>query len=235
MKKKIKDGSLYFRQKDIARPLGAGLTMIGIVWFWLGMSMASYYIPGVITPLGLILFFVGGARYISEGDMAAQLEHAMLDYDKSVTDLANYDRYVLRQPAPVETAAYSFGEGTAYYKKGKNGTPVSDIYVGTHFFFTRDALLAVGRRVTIAALNTETGEGIRPFSETLPFAAIRAATIEEHETTVSLTSSKKPMTVKWYELVITAAEEGAEELLRLPVRNDMDIIGLCDDINRRAL
>ncbi len=233
MKKKIKDGSLYFRQKDIARPLGGALTIVGIVWFYFGLTMASYYIPCIITPIGLVLFLVGGSRYISENDMAEQLSHAMLDYDKSVTDMANYDRYVLRQPAPVETAAYSFGEDSAYYKKGKNGTPVSDIYVGTHYFFTKDALVVVGRYVTIAALNTETGEGIRPISETIPYAAIRSASIEEHETVVKLTNSGKPLTVKWCEMVIMASE-GENELLRLPIRNDMDTVGLCDNINRRC-
>ncbi len=234
MKKTIKDGSLYFRQKELIRPLSAGLLIASILVAWFTYSWIAYIIAGIVAPVSLVMFFVAGSRYISENDMAEQLEHAMLDYDKSITDMANYDRVVLRQPAPVACAAYDFGESAKYFKKGKNGTPVSDQYIGVHFFFTKDALMIIGRRVSIAELNVDTGEGIRPFADTVPFAALRSAVIEEHSTPVLLTASGKTMPVKWYELVLTPAEaEG--RTIRLPVPNNMDVIGLCDDINRRAL
>lgn len=234
LKKKIRDKSLYFRQKDIARPLGGALTVIGLVWFYFGMTMASYYIPCIITPIGVILFIVGGSRLITDNDMSEQIEHAMLDYDKEITDMNGYDRVVLRQPAPVETKAYDFGETASYFKKGKNGTLISDQYVGAHFFYTKEGILVVGRRLSIAALNGEEA-GIENFTATLAFTEIRSAKLEEHATPINLSNTGKSMTVKWYELVVTAAAPDAGELLRIPVKNDMDAAGICEEINRRSL
>ncbi len=232
MSKKIKDGSLYFRQKDIMRPLGAGLLIVGLVWFYIGMSMASYYIPCIITPLGLVLFIVGGSRHISDNDVAEQLARAMLDYDKPITDMTGYERVVLKQPSPVETAAYSFGTDAAYFKKGKNGTPISDRYTGAHFFFTRDTLMVIGRRVSMTELSEDPTTGVREFEDTYLLTGI-AATLDEHSTTVKLSNTDKELAVKWHELVITEREGGAE-LLRIAVRNDMDVSDLCEEINRRG-
>ncbi len=238
MKKKIKDGSLYFRQKDIARPLGAALLVVGLVWFYIGYSMASYYIPCIIVPLGLVLFLVGGSRLISENDMAERLGAVMLDYDKSVTDLPAYDRVILRAPAPVEIKAYHFGGKATYFKKGKNSTPVSDICTTTHFFFAKEAVMIVGRTVSTAALGTgEAGDDSRAvtdFSTTLAYAEIASAAIEEHSDSVKLTNTGKMLSVKWCELVLIAADEAGTELLRVPAKNDMDAAGLCEEINRRA-
>jgi len=230
MKKKIKDGSLYFRQKDILRPIGAVLLPVGLVVVY--FTWGILFILGALASVaGLVMFIVGGAKYISDNDVAEQIDHAMQDYDRPVTDMPGYERVVLKQPAPFEITAYSFGEDAKYFKRGKNSTPVSDRLTRTHIFYTKDTLLVVGRTLSLAELNEATGEGITDFEEQLLLTGITSASLETYETTVTLTNTGKPLTVKWCELVLMGAEG---ELLRIPAKNDMDAAGLVEDINVRA-
>jgi hypothetical protein len=230
MKKKIKDGSLYFRQKDILRPIGAVLLPVGLVVVYL--TWGILFILGALASVaGLVMFIVGGAKYISDNDVAEQIDHAMQDYDRSVTDMAGYERIVLKQPAPLEITAYSFGEDAKYFKRGKNSTPISDRLTRTHIFYTKDTLLVVGRTLSLTELNEATGEGITDFEEQLLLTGITSASLENYETTVTLTNTEKPLTVKWCELVLMGAEG---ELLRIPAKNDMDAAGLVEDIRIRA-
>ena len=230
MKKKIKDGSLYFRQKDILRPIGAVLLPVGLVVVY--FTWGILFILGALASVaGLVMFIVGGAKYISDNDVAEQIDHAMQDYDRPVTDMPGYERAVLKQPAPFEITAYSFGEDAKYFKRGKNSTPVSDRLTRTHIFYTKDTLLVVGRTLSLAELNEVTGEGITDFEEQLLLTGITSASLETYETTVTLTNTGKPLTVKWCELVLMGAEG---ELLRIPAKNDMDAAGLVEDINVRA-
>ena len=230
MKKKIKDGSLYFRQKDILRPIGAVLLPVGLVVVY--FTWGILFILGALASVaGLVMFIVGGAKYISDNDVAEQIDHAMQDYDRPVTDMPGYERAVLKQPAPFEITAYSFGEDAKYFKRGKNSTPVSDRLTRTHIFYTKDTLLVVGRTLSLAELNEATGEGITDFEEQLLLTGITSASLETYETAVTLTNTGKPLTVKWCELVLMGAEG---ELLRIPARNDMDAAGLVEDINVRA-
>jgi hypothetical protein len=230
MKKKIKDGSLYFRQKDILRPIGAVLLPVGLVVVYL--TWGILFILGALASVaGLVMFIVGGAKYISDNDVAEQIDHAMQDYDRSVTDMAGYERIVLKQPAPLEITAYSFGEDAKYFKRGKNSTPISDRLTRTHIFYTKDTMLVVGRTLSLTELNEATGEGITDFEEQLLLTGITSASLENYETTVTLTNTEKPLTVKWCELVLMGAEG---ELLRIPAKNDMDAAGLVEDIRIRA-
>ena len=231
MKKNMKDGSLYFRQKDVLRPLGAVLLPTGLVVVYFAFGFILYLLGSLATAAGLVMFIIGGAKHISDNDVAEQLAHATLDYDRSVTDLPGYERIVLKQPAPFEVSAYSFGSDAAYFKRGKNGTPISDRYTRAHFFYTKETLLVVGRTVSLSELNESTGEGISAFDGEFLWDGLTAATLETHETVVTLTNTGKPMTVKWCELVLMGAEG---ELLRIPAKNDMDAEGLVDFINRRA-
>ena len=227
MKKKIKDGSLYFRQKDILRPIGAVLLPVGLVVVY--FTWGILFILGALASVaGLVMFIVGGAKYISDNDVAEQIDHAMQDYDRPVTDMPGYERVVLKQPAPFEITAYSFGEDAKYFKRGKNSPPVSDRLTRTHIFYTKDTLLVVGRTLSLAELNEATGEGVTDFEEQLLLTGITSASLENYETTVTLTNTGKPLTVKWCELVLMGAEG---ELLRIPAKNDMDAAGLVEDIN----
>ena len=233
MKKKIKDGSLYFHQKDILRPIGTVLLPVGLVCLYLGwnFSYLAYIVATITIPVGFVFFMVGGAKIISDSDIVEQMEHAMVDYDKSVTDMVGYDRIVLKQPAPVEISAYHFGDKAKYFKKGKNGTPISDRYTRSHVFFTKESVMIVSRTISIAELNEAEGIGISDLSEHIAFTSIRSASLMEYDTTVTLTNTGKPLTVKWCELVLQG-EEG--EILRIPTKNDMDASSLVDDINRRC-
>ena len=231
MKKQIKDGSLYYRQKDILRPIGAVLMPVGLVWFYLGWSYLSYILPSIMLPAGLILFIVGGSKTISDNDMTELMDHALLDYDKPVTEMPGYERIVLKQPVPVEISAYSFGKDATYFKKGKNGTPISDRMTRTHVFYMKDGVILIGRTLSIASLNEATGEGITDFTHTFSFGEITSASLDVYETPVTLSNTGKVTTVKWCELSITG-EDG--ELLRIPVKNDMDASNLCDFLNRRT-
>jgi hypothetical protein len=231
MKKHIKDGALYFRQKDILRPLGAVLLPAGLVVVYFAFGFILYLLGSLATAAGLVMFIIGGAKHISDNDVAEQLAHATLDYDRSVTDLPGYERVVLKQPAPFEISAYGFGSDAVYFKRGKNGTPISDRYTRAHLFYTKETLLVVGRTVALAELNESTGEGIVAFDGEFLWDGITSAFLEAHETVVTLTNTGKPMTVKWCELVLNGTEG---ELLRIPAKNDMDAEGLVDFINRRA-
>ena len=230
MKKKIKDGSLYFRQKDILRPLGAVLLPAGLVVIYFTYSYIFYVLAAIAAVSGLVMFIVGGAKHISDNDIAEQMDHAMLNYDQSVTDTPSFERVVLKQPTPVEISAYSFGAEAKYFKKGKNGTPISDRYTRTHVFYTKDSVLVAGRSISIAELNETDGSGIADFGGQFFFSDVRAASLEPYETAVTLTNTGKTVTVKWCELVLTG-EQG--ELLRIPAKNDMDASSLVDDINHR--
>ena len=229
MKKNIKDGSLYYRQKDILRPIGAVLLPLGLVVIYLGFGYLAYIFGSIAVPAGLVLFIIGGSKHISDNDVAEQIEHAMLDYDRGVTDMTGYDRVVLKQPAPVEISAYSFGPDAKFYKKGKNGTVISDRLTRTHIFYTKDTLMIVGRTLSVTDLSD--GGGVTDFSEHIALSGVRSAALEEHVSTVNLSTTGKETTVKWYELVLMGAEE---ELLRIPAKNDMDATGLVDDINHRC-
>ncbi len=230
MKKNITDGTRYFHQRDIIRPLSGGVLIAAVVIMYFAyVTWLFYIITTVLAVVALVMFFVGGSRLISENDMQEQIENAVRDYDKPITDMGSYDRVVLRQPAPVETAAYSFGDDATYFKKGKSGTPTSDIYTRAHFFFTKSQLLVIGRRVLLTSLfggEPETAD----FSEAYDLSEIRAS-LDEHSTSVIMTAGGKTCTVKWCELVIT--DLAGAELLRLPVPNDMDAASICEVVNRR--
>ena len=230
MKKKLQDGTVYFRQKDILRPLGAVLLPLGLVVVYFTYSYIFYILGGLASVGGLVMFIVGGARYVSDNDVAELMDHALLDYDRSVTEMTGYERIVLKQPAPFEISAYDFSEKAKYFKRGKNSTPVSDRYTRAHVFYTKDTLLVVGRTLSLAELNEATGEGITAFDGEYLLDGITSAMLEQYETVVTLTNTGKTMTVKWCELVLMGNEG---ELLRVPAKNDMDVINFVDDINRK--
>ena len=90
MKKQINDSTRYYYQRDIIRPIGMVLLPIGLVMLFLRMGFISYILATVFIPVGLVLFLVGGAKLVSDNDVIEQIDHAMLDYDKSVTDMNGY-------------------------------------------------------------------------------------------------------------------------------------------------
>lgn len=224
-----KDSTRYYRQTDLWRLVGAGMMIVGVVWFYFGYSAASYYVPCVITPVGLALFLIFSSRHVSDNDMEEERNHRLLDYDTAVTGRGDYSRYVLKQPVDVENEAYHMGERAAYFKRGKNSALVSDRFVKSHFFFTKDALVVCSRELTLSLPREDAGASADE-ELTLPYHCMTEAKLVENRTQVTLTNTKKVTEVKWTELVITGE---AGELLRLPVKNDMDMTTLCEELNRK--
>ena len=230
MKKKIRDGSLYYRQKDILRPIGSVLLPVGLVALWLGYGWISYIFATIAIPVGLVLFIFGGMRIITDTDLQEQLDHAMLDYAKEITDMAGYERTVLKQPAPLEISAYHFGEEARYFKKGKKGTLVSDVYVRSHLFFTKDTLILISRKLSVADLDEATGPRLTDPLCSHPFSAIKSAELGRRENEITLTNNGRTLTATWYELMLV---NNKEETVVIPVQNDMDAANLLDAIHRR--
>ncbi len=67
--KKKKDLSRYYKQQDWMKPVGGALAIGGGLWFWLGYSVASYYGPGILIPVGMFLFFFDAARHIGTNEI----------------------------------------------------------------------------------------------------------------------------------------------------------------------
>ena len=61
MKKKLQDGTVYFRQKDILRPIGAVLLPLGLVVVYFTYSYIFYILGGLASVGGLVMFIVGGS------------------------------------------------------------------------------------------------------------------------------------------------------------------------------
>ncbi len=227
MKKKKQDGVLYFTQKNIVRPLGGGIVIAALAMAFFPLSWIAFVIAGVLAPVGLVMFFVGGSKFISDKEMEEIMGGALLDYDRPVTDMSNYEHVILRIPSPFESSAYSFGEDAAYFKWSQSSV-ISDRYVRTHFFFTLDTFIVISRRLSLTELDGK--GGVADLSETYHRSGITAR-LDEHTATVTVTVSGKPAAVKWYEFVLLSLD--GEELLRLPVSNDIDVTGLCETINRK--
>lgn len=230
MKKKIPNGSLYFTQKNVVRPLGGGILILALLVIAFPLSWVNFVIAGVLCPVGLIMFWIGGTKVVSEKEMEEEMEKLLLDYDRPITERLDYESVILRIPAPFEVSAYDLGEAATCFKRNKGSTVISDRYVRTHFFLTNETLIIIGRRLSLTEL--ENDAGVTDFSETYLRAGIRAE-LEERTATVKLTLDGRPATAKWFELVIRALD--GEELLRLPVPNDLDITNLCETLNRQQV
>lgn len=228
-KNKKQMGQLYFKQSDWMRPVGGILCVASIIWYWLGFSMASYYGPIIMLPIGLILLILGGVMHVSDADVNGEVEHLLQDYDASVTNMPDFDRKVLKQPSDVVTDAYDMGQASLY-RRNKGSSIISNLFVRSHFFFTKDALLVCARRVSLIDMDLEDGKGAEDIGGTFAFEDITACRLEESEVSVPMANTKKSATARRCELVLLGGEQ---ELLRLPVHNDMDVSTLCDEVNRR--
>ena len=226
-KQNIPNGSAYFARRNIVRPLGACMWIAAVLIVAFPIHWVNFVLAAVLFPVGLVMFWAGGTKFVSEKDMDEQIEKILLDYDRPITDRLDYESVILRIPAPFEVSAYDLSERATHFKRNKGSTVISDLFVRTHFFLTNDTLMIIGRRLSLTEL--ESGAGVTDFSETYLRAGITAE-VEEHATTVTLTLDGTPATAKWFEFVIRSLD--GEELLRLPVPNDLDVTTLCETLNR---
>lgn len=224
-----KDTTRYYDQSDWMRPVGLGCMVAAVALFYFGFSSISYYLASLLMPLGIFLFFYASVRHISDADVATERDKLLEGFDSSVTEMENYDRIVLRQPADLLTDGWLHDGPATYFRRDKNGAVLSDRFVRSHLFFTKEALLVCSREVSITEMDAETGAGVTDRNQRIALRDIRSARLDEAQVTVTLTKGKKPATVRTCTLVI---EGDGGELLRLPVRNDMDSTAFCEAVRR---
>ena len=87
----------------------------------------------------------------------------------------DYDHAVLRQPASLLTDGWIADGDARYFRRTKGGNVISDRFVRSHLFFTRDALLVCAREVSITEMDADTGAGYTDRTMRIPFADIRSA------------------------------------------------------------
>ena len=212
--KRRKDTLRYYNQSDWMRPTGLGAIIAAVVLFYFGWTYVSYILASLLMPGGLFLFFYASVRHTSDADVEEDYDHA-----------------VLRQPASLLTDGWIADGDARYFRRTKSGNVISDRFVRSHLFFTRDALLVCAREVSITEMDADTGAGYTDRTMRIPFADIRSAGLDEERVRVTLTKGGKPATMSTCTLVLTGA---AGDLLRLPARNDMDASAFCDAANRRV-
>ena len=226
-KENIPNGNAYFARKNIVRPLGGCIVIAAVLIIAFPVHWVNFVIAAVLFPVGLFMFWTGGNKFVSERDMEEEMEKHLFGYDRPVTERLDYESVILRIPAPFEVSAYDFGESATCFKRNKGYSVISDKYVRTHFFLTNETLLIIGRRLSLTEL--ETDAGVTDFYETYLRAGINTA-VEERTANVTLTLDGTSATAKCFEFVIRSLD--GEELLRLPVPNDLDMTNLCEAINR---
>ena len=229
--KRRKDTLRYYNQSDWMRPTGLVAIIAAVVLFYFGWTYVSYILASLLMPGGLFLFFYASVRHTSDADVEKERETLLRDFDSSVTGAEDYDHAVLRQPASLLTDGWIADGDARYFRRTKSGNVISDRFVRSHLFFTRDALLVCAREVSITEMDADTGAGYTDRTMRIPFADIRSAGLDEERVRVTLTKGGKPATMSTCTLVLTGA---AGDLLRLPARNYMDASAFCDSVNRRV-
>ena len=227
--KKKKDLSRYYKQQDWMKPVGGALAIGGGLWFWLGYSVASYYGPGLLIPVGMFLFFFDAARHIGTNEIEELKEDLLRDFDRSVTDMKNYERTVLKQPSDRISDGYRFDETAHYFKRVREAGVVSDLFVRSHFFFTKDSLLICSREVSLSEMDPNTGTGFADHNERIRYADLQTVSLVKEEIPVTLTRSGNTVHARDCRLVLCLNDNSSRSY---PVRNDVDADTLCEDINR---
>ncbi len=172
--KRRKDTLRYYNQSTgcAQRPIGA-IIAAGVL-FYFGWTYVSYILASLLMPGGLFLFFYASVRHTSDADVEKERETLLRDFDSSVTGAEDYDHAVLRQPASLLTDGWIADGDARYFRRTKGGNVISDRFVRSHLFFTRDALLVCAREVSITEMDADTGAGYTDRTMRIPFLRIYA-------------------------------------------------------------
>ncbi len=217
----------YFKQNDVLRNVGAALAVVGLVWFFFGRTAASYYGPCVMVPVGAIMFIVASARAIPESEVRQNLEKALEGVGRDVTEREELRSRVLKNPPPFCAQGFYFDEHATRFRKGKDAKLFSDVYGYTMLYFTDDALLIRGRRVTLS-----TGES-EDTSLRVEWCDVARAETTPFERRILLSNAKKT-TVTARGLMLHIVGRDGELIYRAPIQNDINAEQLCESIAKRC-
>ena len=223
----LKRNERFFKQNDTLRLISGGMLIVGLIWFWVGWSAASYYVPCVIVPLGIVMFLVTSARHVPESEIRGNIQKALSALGQDVEQAPDFHTHVLKVPAPYRGESFVFDERARAARRGKDAKLLSDVYQATAIYFTQEALLVRGMTVDLSNGTVESQE------KKILWTELAGATVTPYELRVAL-SNKKNATATgrgaWLEL---QGSEG-EVVYRAAVPNDMDAEDLCSQINKRA-
>ena len=223
----LKRNERFFKQNDTLRLISGGMLIVGLIWFWVGWSAASYYVPCVIVPLGIVMFLVTSARHVPESEIRGNIQKALSALGRDVEQAPDFHTHVLKVPAPYRGESFVFDERARAARRGKDAKLLSDVYQATAIYFTQEALLVRGMTVDLSNGTVESQE------KKILWTELAGATVMPYELRVAL-SNKKNATATgrgaWLEL---QGNEG-EAVYRAAVPNDMDAEDLCSQINKRA-
>jgi hypothetical protein len=223
----LKRNERFYKQNDLWRLLGGGLLIVGLIWFWIGITAASYYGPCVIVPVGLVMFLVASGRNVPESEIRGHIQKAMKDLDADITERSDFYTQVLRNPSPYRGESFVFDGRMKVARRGKDAKLLSDVYSATAIYFTKDALLLRAR-----VLNLSDGM-VENVEQKLLWEDIASAALEPYEYRITITNKRREMaTARGVSLQLKSRE--GELLYCAPVPNDMDSEVLCQNIMKRV-
>ena len=231
MKRTKKDGSAYFHQTATVRTIGGIILGISLVWWYVGISMASYYGPLIMMPIGLLLLIIGGVGYVKDSDITEEISRMMIDFDREITDSDDISKRILRHPSDVVTEAFNLSSDANYFKKTKDGSVISDLVTRSHIWFTQDSILLCARTVYVTEMNVDTKNGYSDLVEEYPFSQISSVELKEEILPITITNTKKQANIKCFRFILKGSD--GTTLADLPSKNDMSMSTLCEEIERR--
>lgn len=217
----VKRNIRFFKQNDVLRLFGAALAIVGLIWFYFGMSMASYYGPIVMMPVGITLFIVCSARAVPESEIRQCVTKAQDGLGRDVTE-GREGAYVRREFC---AEGQYYDEYATLFRRVKDAKVLSDASCKTMLYLTDDALLVRSRRVVLA-----TGE-IEDNNLRLEWNELDKAEIVPYETRVKLSNSRKAWAGVRGACLVLSAKDGST-VCRVPIQNDVDAEKLCEEIAR---
>lgn len=107
-------------------------------------------IIGIIVGLGIVVFSSGGKS--TDTDIEFQARERVKDLrENSMKKFDVYDKNFLKMMKPLDLTGYDFeaSEKEFYYKKGRDGTPRTNIFAGYNLIFTGEKVYIYGRRLSL--------------------------------------------------------------------------------------
>lgn len=221
----LKRNERFFKQNDVLRLLGGGLLIVGLIWFWIGRTAASYYGPCVMVPVGLILFLVTSARHVPESEIRGNIQKALANFHENAQGSPDMKSRVLSTPAPYCAESFVFDQEAHAFRRGKDAKLLSDVYQATAICFTQDLLLVHGATVDLS------NGAVKTDMQKLLWTDLEGATMIPYENKINLTNKKNAVATArgaWLEL----QNSDGTIAYRAAVPDDMDGEVVCQQINK---